>query len=72
MYIVDSAVCRCEHTLANAPGEAQSLVQAARDFVEAELAGEEMKCPGFQEHLNAAINCYSHAIRVCNVKAKIT
>ena len=44
MYILDSAVCRCEHTLANAPGEAQSLVQAARDFVEAELAGEEMKC----------------------------
>lgn len=55
---------RCEHTLANAPGEAQSLTDAARNFLEAEKISEEVKCPGFQEHMDAAINCYSHAIRV--------
>ena len=56
---------RCEHTLSNAPGESQALIDAARNFLEAERSNQELCCPSFQEHLNAAINCYSHAIRVC-------
>ena len=55
---------RCEHTLANGPGEAQALTDAARCFMEAELVDRSIKCPGFEEHLTASINCYSHAIRV--------
>ena len=39
-------------------------MEAARSFLDAEIAGDELKCPGFQDHLNASINCYSHAIRV--------
>ncbi|XP_041362327.1 40-kDa huntingtin-associated protein-like [Gigantopelta aegis] len=58
------AQARCEHTLANGPGEAQALTDAARNFMEAELADCSIKCPGFEEHLTASINCYSHAIRV--------
>ncbi|KAI0207645.1 40-kDa huntingtin-associated protein [Lamellibrachia satsuma] len=58
------AQARCEQTLANAPGEAQALTEAARNFVEAEQLNIELRCPSFEEHLNAAINCYSHAIRV--------
>lgn len=58
------AQARCEHTLANAPGEAQALTNAARAFLEAENGNAELNCPSFQEHLNASINCYSHAIRV--------
>ncbi|XP_046572881.1 40-kDa huntingtin-associated protein-like [Haliotis rubra] len=58
------AQARCEHTLANAPGEAQALTQAARSFLEAELFNRSLKYPGFEEHLTAAINCYGHAIRV--------
>ncbi|XP_029655189.1 40-kDa huntingtin-associated protein isoform X1 [Octopus sinensis] len=58
------AQARCEHTLANAAGEAQALTEAARSFLEAEMANRDLKCPSFEEHLSAAINCYSHAIRV--------
>ena len=58
------AQARCESTLANAPGEGQALTEAARLFLDAELSSKELGCPSFQEHLNAAINCYSHAIRV--------
>ncbi|KAK2156634.1 hypothetical protein LSH36_208g01049 [Paralvinella palmiformis] len=58
------AQARCEHTLANAPGEAQALTNAARSFLKAEIDISELRCPSFKEHLNAAINCYSHAIRV--------
>jgi len=50
--------------LANAPGEAQALTNAARSFLKAEIDISELRCPSFKEHLNAAINCYSHAIRV--------
>lgn len=56
---------RCEHTLVNGPGETQALVDAARNFVKAEIDNVGLKCPSFQEHLTSAINCYSHAIRVC-------
>ncbi|KAK3090450.1 hypothetical protein FSP39_011960 [Pinctada imbricata] len=58
------AQARCEHTLANAAGEAQALTDAARSFMEAEQTNIELRCPSFEEHLTAAINCYSHAIRV--------
>ena len=55
---------RCEHSLVNAAGEAQALTEAARSFLEAEMNNRDIKCPSFEEHLTAAINCYSHAIRV--------
>ncbi|CAG5124356.1 unnamed protein product [Candidula unifasciata] len=58
------AQARCEHTLSNPAGEAQALIDAARAFLEAELMDRELVVPGFQEHLTASINCYSHAIRV--------
>ncbi|CAE1331097.1 F8A [Acanthosepion pharaonis] len=58
------AQARCEHTLANAAGEGQALTEAARAFLEAEMANRDLKCPSFEEHLSASINCYSHAIRV--------
>ncbi|KAL3876320.1 hypothetical protein ACJMK2_034182 [Sinanodonta woodiana] len=58
------AQARCEHTLANPPGEAQALVEAAREFLTAEMEIFNLKCPSFQEHLTAAINCYSFAIKV--------
>ena len=48
----------------NPAGEAQALTEAAREFIIAELDNVNLKCPSFQEHLTAAINCYSHAIRV--------
>lgn len=50
--------------MVNAAGESQSLTEAARNFLEAEVANQELRCPSFNEHLTAAINCYSHAIRV--------
>ena len=59
---------RCEHTLANAAGEGQALTEAARAFLEAEMANRDLKCPSFEEHLSASINCYSHAIRVSGQK----
>lgn len=58
------AQARCEHSLVNAAGEAQALTEAARSFMEAEMNNRDIKCPSFEEHLTAAINCYSHAIRV--------
>ena len=57
---------RCEHTLANAAGEAQSLTEAGRAFLQVEDTSQMLCCPSFEEHLNAAINCYSHAVRVRN------
>lgn len=50
--------------MANAAGEGQALTEAARAFLEAEMANRDLKCPSFEEHLSASINCYSHAIRV--------
>lgn len=58
------AQARCEHTLGNWCSEASTLIEAARSFVQAERSIQETLCPSFQEHLNAAINCYSHAIRI--------
>lgn len=58
------AQARCEHTLANNAGEAQALTHAARAFLQAENTNKQIKCPSFEEHLSAAVNCYSHAIRV--------
>lgn len=58
------AQARCEHTLVNAAGEAQALTSAARAFLDAELVNRDTKCPSFEEHLTASINCFSHAIRV--------
>ena len=63
---------RCEHTLANAAGEAQALTEAARTFLQVEDASQMLCCPSFEEHLNAAVNCYSHAVRVrCSTLTKI-
>lgn len=58
------AQARCEHTIGNWCAEAYSLTEAARSFLQSEHSIQELHCPSFQEHLNAAINCYSHAIRV--------
>lgn len=58
------AQARCEHSLANPAGESEALVKAAREFIKAETETVGLKCPSFQEHLTAAINCYCHAIRV--------
>ncbi|XP_045212398.1 40-kDa huntingtin-associated protein-like isoform X1 [Mercenaria mercenaria] len=58
------AQARCEHTLVNPAGETQALVDAAREFIKAEVDNVGIRCLSFQEHLTAAINCYSHAIRV--------
>uniref|UniRef100_H3AAP3 Coagulation factor VIII associated n=1 Tax=Latimeria chalumnae TaxID=7897 RepID=H3AAP3_LATCH len=57
-------VPRCEQTLFNAPGEAMALTEAARLFLQAEKETHRLRCPGFEEHLQAAINCYSFAIKV--------
>ncbi|KAK1155333.1 factor VIII intron 22 protein-like [Acipenser oxyrinchus oxyrinchus] len=58
------AMARCEQTLFNAPGEALSLTEAARLFMEAERETQQLRSPGFEEHLQAAINCYSFAVKV--------
>ena len=42
---------RCEHTLANAAGEAQSLTEAGRAFLQVEDASQMLCCPSFEEHL---------------------
>ncbi|XP_063796500.1 40-kDa huntingtin-associated protein-like isoform X1 [Pseudophryne corroboree] len=58
------AMARCEQTLFNAPGEAMALTEAARLFLQEEKERQHLRCPGFEEHLQAAINCYSFAIKV--------
>uniref|UniRef100_V9L6M0 Coagulation factor VIII-associated 1 n=1 Tax=Callorhinchus milii TaxID=7868 RepID=V9L6M0_CALMI len=58
------AMARCEQTLFNAPGEALALTEAARLFLEAERETQRLQCPGFEEHLQAAANCYSFASKV--------
>lgn len=57
-------MARCEQTLFNAPGEALSLTEAARLFMEAERETQQLRSPGFEEHLQAAVNCYSFAVKV--------
>ncbi|XP_068097743.1 40-kDa huntingtin-associated protein-like [Hyperolius riggenbachi] len=58
------AVARCEQTLFHAPGEALALTEAARLFLQEECHAHELHCPAYEEHLQAAINCYSFAIKV--------
>lgn len=58
--------CRCEQTLFNAPGEALALTDAARLFLSSEKENRALQAPGFDEHLQAALNCYSFAIKVHN------
>lgn len=58
------AVARCEHTLGNYVGETRSLIKAAQLFLETEEQNHKLLCPGFDENLNAALSCYSHAIKV--------
>lgn len=55
---------RCEQTLFNAPGEALALTDAARLFLSSEKENRALQAPGFDEHLQAALNCYSFAIKV--------
>ncbi|XP_041958560.1 40-kDa huntingtin-associated protein isoform X1 [Alosa sapidissima] len=57
-------LCRCEQTLFNAPGEALALTDAARLFLLSERENRALQAPGFDEHLQAALNCYSFAIKV--------
>ncbi|XP_053471686.1 40-kDa huntingtin-associated protein isoform X2 [Ictalurus furcatus] len=54
----------CEQTLFNAPGEALALTDAARLFLASEQETRALQAPGFDEHLQAALNCYSFAIKV--------
>jgi len=56
--------CRCEHTLTNSVTEACALTTAARSFAAANESLSELHLPQFAENLHAAINCFSHAIRV--------
>lgn len=42
-------------------------MDAGRYFVLAEKQTSDLLCPSYQENLSAAINCYEHAIKVCNV-----
>ena len=56
--------CRCEQTLFNAPGEALALTDAARLFLSSEKENRALQAPGFDEHLQAALNCFSFAIKV--------
>ncbi|XP_047659253.1 40-kDa huntingtin-associated protein isoform X2 [Tachysurus fulvidraco] len=58
------AMARCEQTLFNAPGEALALTDAARLFLASEQETRALHAPGFDEHLQAALNCYSFAIKV--------
>ncbi|GAB6026285.1 coagulation factor VIII-associated [Chamberlinius hualienensis] len=58
------ALARCEQNIGNSAGEAQALIQAARLFLEEEMQNFDLKCATFNEYLNAAINCFNHAIRV--------
>jgi len=58
------AKARCEHTLANSAGETDALTEAARLFFQSELSYKAIKCPTYDENLNASINCYAHAVRV--------
>ncbi|XP_062866497.1 40-kDa huntingtin-associated protein isoform X1 [Trichomycterus rosablanca] len=58
------AMARCEQTLFNAPGEALALTDAARLFLASEQETQALHAPGFDEHLQAALNCYSFAIKV--------
>uniref|UniRef100_T1JBR8 Uncharacterized protein n=1 Tax=Strigamia maritima TaxID=126957 RepID=T1JBR8_STRMM len=51
-------------TLGNPAGETQALVHGARLFLDAEKQNRDLNCPSFEDHLNAAINCYSHAVRI--------
>ncbi|XP_061585946.1 40-kDa huntingtin-associated protein-like [Cololabis saira] len=58
------AMARCEQTLFNAPGEALALTEAARLFLSSEKENRALQVPGFDEHLQAALNCYSFATKV--------
>ncbi|XP_042192145.1 40-kDa huntingtin-associated protein [Callorhinchus milii] len=58
------AMAHCEQTLFNAPGEALALTEAARLFLETERETQRLQCPGFEEHLQAAANCYTFASKV--------
>lgn len=58
------AVARCEHSLGNAIFESQNLVHAARLFLEAEQLNHHLMCPGYSEHLQAAIAAYCECIKV--------
>ena len=60
--------CRCEHTLTNSVTEACALTTAARSFAAANESLSELHLPQFAENLHAAVNCFSHAIRVSRIQ----
>ncbi|XP_061404990.1 40-kDa huntingtin-associated protein-like [Lethenteron reissneri] len=58
------AQARCEQTVMNGLGEAEALTEAARLFLKAEVENWELRCPGLEENLQAAINAYNYAVKV--------
>lgn len=44
--------------------EAQALAQAARQFFAAEADTHALLCPSLDEHLSAALHCYTRAIDI--------
>ncbi|CAN8002764.1 unnamed protein product [Ixodes hexagonus] len=56
------AAAKCEQSTGNAAAEAQALAQGARQFFAAEAGSHALLCPSLDEHLAAAIHCYSRAV----------
>ncbi|CAG0889696.1 unnamed protein product [Darwinula stevensoni] len=58
------AAARCEGTLGNPFGEAESLIKGARAFLAAEQENRKLSLPAQEEHLMAAMSVFNHAIKV--------
>ena len=58
------AVARCERSLGNPSSESEALLLAARSFLKAENATRSIGCPSLEEHFQASIQSYSHAIQI--------
>lgn len=55
------AAAKCEQSMGNAAAEAQALAQGARQFFAAEADTHALLCPSLDEHLAAAVHCFSRA-----------
>ncbi|KAL3178814.1 hypothetical protein MRX96_009487 [Rhipicephalus microplus] len=56
------AAAKCEQSMGNSAAEAQALAQGARQFFTAEADYHALLCPSIDEHLAAAVHCFSRAI----------
>uniref|UniRef100_G3MNG0 Factor VIII intron 22 protein n=1 Tax=Amblyomma maculatum TaxID=34609 RepID=G3MNG0_AMBMU len=56
------AAAKCEQSMGNTAAEAQALAQGARQFFTAEADSHALLCPSIDEHLSAAVHCFSRAI----------